>query len=142
MMLLLSGAVFVAAAISPLFAAVAMPRVPHATIAIAGNVDLSRGERRGRLQDRTILLARIVSAYHEAEGSTLQIDKGAGAGVRVGMTGRILMGAHGADPLPGGNFTISAVVGSSKSLARTEAQNIGKNTRVAINLAPLSRRAR
>jgi hypothetical protein len=77
---------------------------------------------------------RVVSAYREGPGLTLHIDKGAGAGVRVGMTGTVLMGPSGEDPLDGGEFRVVTVLGEGKSVAKTNLSSLGRNTRVVINL--------
>jgi hypothetical protein len=140
MIILLSGAAFAAGAASPWFAAVSTPRFPFATIAIAGKFDAARSERRERSRDQKTVLGNVVSAYRDGGGWTLLIDKGSASKLRTGMTGEILQGPSGDTPLPGGAFAISAVVGPSKSLARTQVRIIGKNTRVVINLAPQSRR--
>jgi hypothetical protein len=78
---------------------------------------------------------RVVSAYREGEGLTLQIDKGSAAGIQAGMKGQVLQGSSGEDPLDSGEFTITSVVGPNKCLAKTKLPSIGKNTRVAITLS-------
>ncbi len=80
------------------------------------------------------LQGRIVQAYREGEGMMLQIDKGKGQGVRVGMSGTVLNGPAGEDALDGGKITITQVLGDGKSLAKCSLKSIGKNSRVAITL--------
>ncbi len=76
----------------------------------------------------------IVSAYREGGSLTIHIDKGSGAGVKVGMSGNILTGPSGEDPLSGGSFRITQVLDERKSVARASIGTIGKNTRVAITV--------
>jgi hypothetical protein len=78
---------------------------------------------------------RIVSAYREGAGLTLHIDKGSAAGIRVGMSGAILSGPAGEDPLDGGDFKVVQVLDGTKSVAKSSIHSIGKNTRVLINLS-------
>jgi hypothetical protein len=78
---------------------------------------------------------RIVSAYNDGNALTLQIDKGTAAGIKVGMSGAVLEGSSGEDPLEGGAFKIVEVVGPSKCLAKASIKSIGKNTRVVITLS-------
>jgi hypothetical protein len=80
------------------------------------------------------LQGRIVSAYREGEGLTLQIDKGSAQGVKTGQSGSVLSGPSGEDPLDGAAFTVKAVLGPNKCLAKTNAHSIGKNNRVTITL--------
>jgi hypothetical protein len=77
----------------------------------------------------------VVSAYREGASLTLHIDKGASAGVKVGMSGTILSGPSGEDPLQGGSFKVVQVLDGNKSLAHSSLQSIGKNTRVMITLS-------
>jgi hypothetical protein len=135
MMMLLSGAAFAAGLASPRFAAVATPRFPFATIALARKFDAARSERRERSRVQTTVLGTIVTAYRDGFGWAFMIDKGSASKIRAGMTGRILQGPSGDTPLPGGAFAISAVGGPSKSLAHTQVRSIGNNTRVVINLS-------
>jgi hypothetical protein len=81
------------------------------------------------------LQGRIVSAYREGEGLTLQLDKGKDQGLKVGMTGSVLSGPSGEDQLDGGKITITAVIDRNKSIAKTPLKSIGKNTRVMITLS-------
>jgi hypothetical protein len=81
------------------------------------------------------LQGRIVSAYREGEGLTLQIDKGSAQGVKTGQSGSVLSGPSGEDLLDGANFTVKAVLGPNKCLAKTGAHSIGKNNRVMITLS-------
>jgi hypothetical protein len=78
----------------------------------------------------------IVSVAREGSTVTLYLDKGSSAGFKVGMLGTILDGPDGEKPLDGGAFSISQVVGSSKSIARstTLQKQLGKNRRVVVNL--------
>jgi hypothetical protein len=78
---------------------------------------------------------RIVSAYREGGGLTLQLDKGAEAGLRPGMTGTVLDGPSGQEPLSGGDFRVVSVLGASKSVAKSQLHSIGRNTRVLITLS-------
>jgi hypothetical protein len=81
------------------------------------------------------LQGRIVSAYREGEGLTLQIDKGSAQGVKTGMQGSVLSGPSGEDPLDGGALKVTAVLGPNKCLAKTPSHSIGKNNRVSITLS-------
>jgi hypothetical protein len=76
----------------------------------------------------------IVSAYREAGQLTIHLDKGSSAGVRVGMSGTILSGPSGEDPLSGGAFRVVQVLDGGKSVAKCGLASIGKNTRVAITV--------
>ena len=77
---------------------------------------------------------RIVSAYREGPQMVLYIDKGSAAGVRTGMTGSILSGATGEDPIDGGSFKIVGVPAPNRSIAKSSVHAVGKNNRVSINL--------
>jgi len=79
--------------------------------------------------------ARIVTAYRDGASMMMQIDKGSGDGIKSGMTGNILNGSSGEDPLDGGDFKIYQVVGPHKSLAKSSIASLGKNNRVSINLS-------
>jgi len=76
----------------------------------------------------------IVNAYREAGQLTIHIDKGSSAGVKVGMSGSILSGPSGEDPLNGGSFKVTQVLDGSRSVARCSLASLGKNTRVAITV--------
>jgi hypothetical protein len=76
----------------------------------------------------------IVNAYRESGTLTIHIDKGAAAGVKVGMSGTVLSGSSGEDPLSGGTFKIVQVLDDRKSVARCSLSSVGKNTRVAITV--------
>lgn len=76
---------------------------------------------------------RIVSSYRDAGQLVLHIDKGSGAGVKVGSTGTILEGANGSNALEGGTFTVVQVIDDNKSVAKTGLKSLGRNTRVLIN---------
>lgn len=78
---------------------------------------------------------RIVAAYREGAGLTLQLDKGSAAGLRSGMAGTVLEGPSGEDPLEGGDFRIVKVLDGNKSVARCSLHSIGRNTRVLITLS-------
>jgi hypothetical protein len=80
--------------------------------------------------------ANIVSVVHEGSTVTLYLDKGSSAGFRVGMQGTILDGPDGDKPLDGGSFSISQVIGASKSIAKSSSlqKPLGKNKRVVVNL--------
>ncbi len=80
------------------------------------------------------LQGRIVTAYREGEGLTLQIDKGSGQGVKVGMAGTVLSGPSGEDALDSGNFKVTSVLGPNKCIAKTGLRSIGKNNRVVISV--------
>src|SRR5581483_577082 len=81
------------------------------------------------------LQGRIVSAYREGEGLTLQIDKGSAQGLKSGMQGSVLSGPSGEDPLDGAAFKVTSVLGPNKCLAKTTSHSIGKNNRVSITLS-------
>jgi hypothetical protein len=76
----------------------------------------------------------IVNAYRESGTLTIHIDKGAAAGVKVGMSGNVLSGPSGEDPVSGGAFKIVQVLDDRKSVARCSLSSVGKNTRVAITV--------
>lgn len=76
----------------------------------------------------------IVSAYREGGQLTIHLDKGSSAGVKVGMSGTILSGPSGEDPLTGGSFRVVQVLDGTKSVAKSSLSSIGKNTRVAITV--------
>lgn len=78
---------------------------------------------------------RIVSAYREEGSFTLYIDKGSAAGLKPGMTGSVLEGPSGADPLEGGEFQIIKVLDANKSVAKCTIHSLGKNSRVSIDVA-------
>jgi hypothetical protein len=79
--------------------------------------------------------ARILQSYRDDDGQmVLYIDKGSAAGVRGGMSGFILEGGDGDNPLAGGEFKIFQVVGPGKSIAHSSVAKVGKNTRCVINL--------
>jgi len=94
-----------------------------------------RIERESHPRVSDTVQGRVVSAYKEGAGLTLQIDKGSAAGVQPGMKGQVLQGSGGEDALDGGDFAITQVIGPNKSLAKTNLQAIGKNTRVVITLS-------
>jgi len=79
--------------------------------------------------------ARIVTAYREGSSMMMQVDKGTADGIKSGMTGNVLNGPSGEDPLDGGDFKIYQVVGAHKSLAKSPIASLGKNNRVSINLS-------
>jgi hypothetical protein len=81
------------------------------------------------------LQGRIVSAYNDGSVMMLQIDKGSAMGVKVGMSGSVLSGSSGEEPLDGGEFKITQVIGPNKSLAASAIKSIGHNTRVSITLS-------
>ncbi len=81
------------------------------------------------------LQGRIVTAYREGEGLTLQIDKGQEQGVKAGMSGSVLSGPSGEDPLDGGTFRVTKVLGPNKCIATTALRSIGRNNRVMITLS-------
>src|SRR6185312_5752310 len=78
----------------------------------------------------------IVSLVHENGVYTLYLDKGSADQLRTGMQGTILEGPEGDKPLEGGSFSISQIIGSSKSVAKstTLQKSIGKNKRIVVNL--------
>lgn len=76
----------------------------------------------------------IVNAYREGGQLVIHLDKGSAAGVKAGMSGTVLMGPSGEDPLPGGVFKVVQVLDDHKSVARCTPTSIGKNTRVAITV--------
>ena len=78
---------------------------------------------------------RIVSAYREGEGLTLQLDKGSAAGLKPGMSGTVLAGPAGEELLAGGEFRILQVLEANKSVAHTALHSVGHNTRVVISLS-------
>jgi hypothetical protein len=81
------------------------------------------------------VLGRIVSAYRDGAGWVLQLDKGASAKLRSGMSGNILDGADGDKLVDGANFTIAQVVSADKSIARSSmAKPLGANKRFVVNL--------
>jgi hypothetical protein len=80
------------------------------------------------------LQGRIVQAYRDGDAMVLQIDKGSANGIKSGMTGAVLSGMSGEDPVDGGDFKIYQVVAPNKSLARSPLRSLGKNNRVMINL--------
>jgi hypothetical protein len=79
--------------------------------------------------------AHGVQAYREGTTLTLHIDKGSAAGVKVGMSGTVLSGPSGEDPVQGGGFRVYQVLDENKSLARCSLHALGKNTRVMIMLS-------
>jgi hypothetical protein len=66
---------------------------------------------------------------------TLHIDKGSAAGVKVGMSGTVLVGPAGEAPLAGGGFRVVQVLDEGKSVARSSLLSLGRNTRVMITLS-------
>lgn len=82
------------------------------------------------------LQGRIVSSYREGGFLMLHVDKGAAAGVKVNTRGTILAGPNGFEPMPGGEFTVVRVVDETRCIARSRASAVGKNLRVALNVAP------
>jgi hypothetical protein len=94
----------------------------------------ARAEKDAMPKSESSIQGRIVSAYREGEGLTLQIDKGSSAGIKAGMRGTVLQGSAGEDALDGGDFQVKEVVGPTKCLASTGLKAIGKNTRVVITL--------
>lgn len=86
--------------------------------------------------DPNKLYGSIVSMVREGSTVTLYLDKGSADQLHAGMTGTILDGPEGDKPFEGGSFSISQVVGSSKSIARstTLQKPLGKNKRIVINL--------
>jgi hypothetical protein len=78
----------------------------------------------------------IVSLVHESGAVTLYLDKGSADQLRTGMMGTILDGPDGDKPLDGGSFSITQVLGGSKSVAKstTLQKPIGKNKRILVNL--------
>ncbi len=86
--------------------------------------------------DANTIQGRVISAYRgDDDKLTLHLDKGSGQGVKVGMTGNILNGPSGEEILDGGDFKITQIIDSSKSLATSNLHSLGRNTRVLINLA-------
>jgi hypothetical protein len=78
----------------------------------------------------------IVSMVREGSTVTLYLDKGSADQLRSGMMGMILDGPDGDKPLEGGSFSISQVIGGSKSIAKstTLQKPLGKNKRIVVNL--------
>jgi len=77
---------------------------------------------------------RVVAAYREGAGLTLHLDKGASAGLKVGMSGTVLSGSSGEAELDGGSFKITQVLGDGKSVAHCGLNSIGKNTRFVVSV--------
>ncbi len=82
---------------------------------------------------RETVQGRILQSVRDGQLTIITIDKGSAAGMRVGMTGNILDGATGEEPLEGGAFRITKV-DSSRAVGVTQLRNIGRNTRVAIGV--------
>jgi hypothetical protein len=78
----------------------------------------------------------IVSMVREGSTVTLYLDKGSADQLHAGMMGTILDGPEGDKPFEGGSFSISQVVGGSKSIAKSSTlqKPIGKNKRIVVNL--------
>jgi hypothetical protein len=79
--------------------------------------------------------ARVIQAFREGPGLTLNIDKGSAAGIHVGDAGIVLQGASGEDPLDGGSFKIVKVLDANKCVGSSTLRSIGRNNRVAITLS-------
>ena len=80
------------------------------------------------------LVVNGIQAMPEGGTLTIHIDKGSSAGVKVGMSGTILSGPSGEDPLSGGGFKVVQVLDGSRSVGRCSLSSVGKNTRVAITV--------
>jgi hypothetical protein len=78
----------------------------------------------------------IVQMVRENGGVTLYLDKGTSDKLRAGMTGTVLDGPEGDKPFEGGSFSISQVVDSGKSIAKSSTlqKSLGKNRRIVVNL--------
>lgn len=79
------------------------------------------------------LQGRVVSVDHQGDALILYLDKGSAAGVKVGSTGTVLDGPSGANPLPGGTFSVIQVLDEKRSVAKTGLKSIGRNIRVSIS---------
>lgn len=77
---------------------------------------------------------RIVGVYKEGGGLTLHLDKGSAAGLKVGMSGSVLVGPSGEDALDGGGFKITQVLSDTKSVARASISSVGRNTRFVVQV--------
>ncbi|MSP60309.1 MAG: hypothetical protein EXR72_08205 [Myxococcales bacterium] len=82
---------------------------------------------------------KVVQSFRDdADGRmTLYLDRGAGAGIKVGTLGTLLTGKEGDVPLDGGEFKVVKVVDAQKSIAKSSISAVGKNTRARIDLVPL-----
>jgi hypothetical protein len=79
--------------------------------------------------------ARVVNAYREGNSLTMFIDKGSAAGIHVGDSGVVLLGAAGEDAIDGGQFKIIKVLDANKCVGTAQLHSLGKNNRVAITLS-------
>jgi hypothetical protein len=88
------------------------------------------------LPDPNKVYGQIVSIAREGSTVTLYLDKGSSDQLRTGMMGTVLDGPEGDKPFEGGSFSISQVVGGSKSIARSSTlqKPLGKNKRIVVNL--------
>ena len=113
------------------------PIVPPTPIAPLPKVKRPHEEREPKekpIAASETIQGHIVNAYRESGQLVIHLDKGSAAGVKAGMSGTVLMGPSGEDPLPGGSFKVVQVLDEHKSVARCAPTSIGKNTRVAITV--------
>lgn len=87
-------------------------------------------------QDPTKVVGSIVTAFREGTVWNLQIDRGSGQKIKVGLKGNLLEGPEGDKLVDGGAFTINKILDGNKATATSYMKNPpGKNKRIVIYLA-------
>ena len=136
MMVKYNGPVVVAAAPAPAPAPTPAPGGPTPAPVAAAPAPCPPGQNCPVPPDPNKVYGTVVSIVRQGSTVTLYLDKGAADQLRPGMMGTILEGPDGDKPLEGGSFSISQVLGGSKSIAKTTTlqQSPGKNKRIVVNL--------
>lgn len=136
MMVKYNGPVVAAAAPAPAPAAAAPAPAPGAPAAAAAPAPCPPGQNCPAPPDPNKVYGSIVSLVREGSTVTLYLDKGSSDQLRPGMMGTILDGPEGDKPFEGGSFSISQVIGGSKSIGKstTLQKPLGKNKRIVVNL--------
>jgi hypothetical protein len=133
MMVKYNGPVVAAAPAAP---APAPAPAPAAAAAAPAPAPCPPGQNCPAPPDPNKVYGTIVSIVRENGATTLYLDKGSADQLRAGMMGMILDGPEGDKPFEGGSFSISQVLGGSKSVARSSTlqKQLGKNKRIVVNL--------
>lgn len=100
----------------------------------ASSAQSDEGKDSGDRIPEGAITGKIVSSFRGDDGTTtLYLNQGSEAKLRVNMTGNILEGSEGGKKLDGGSFTITKVLGDNQSVAASKyGKSLGKNNRFMI----------
>jgi len=80
-------------------------------------------------------VGKIVNSFRGDDGKlVLYLNQGSKAKIRVGATGKILVGSDGGEILEGGTFTITKVIDENKAVGTSDfGRSLGRNNRFMIS---------